>query len=138
MKNKNSKIMALSVTAAVITVGIYLFRPKDAEVSETTQPVPVTQEQNQLVPVTEIMQEPANSSELTKDTLLQSETAPEQTPTSPITAQQSPQIKQYSLSSGGSKRERRTVRFLFREAFLNQRYPDFWLRPFYLFSGRPN
>ncbi len=50
MKNIYSKkITILIVITAVITISIYLFLPKDAEVPKTTQPIPATQTQNQPI-----------------------------------------------------------------------------------------
>ena len=90
MKNINQKIVILAIFVVVAT-GIYLFWPRDNEVTEISQPVPAPQEQNQPVQAKEATQEPADSSKPIKETAVQSESMPEQTQTLPITAQQTPQ-----------------------------------------------
>jgi hypothetical protein len=62
--------MILTLLVILVTC-IYLFLPKDIEVTEITQPMPATQEQNQAVQATETIQEPANSIESTSETLVQ-------------------------------------------------------------------
>jgi predicted transcriptional regulator YdeE len=59
MKNINQKIVILAIFVVVVATGIYLFWPRDNEVTEISQPVPAPQEQNQPVQATEDIHEPA-------------------------------------------------------------------------------